>query len=36
MDAPDSTQGGAYTVHRASLDLTPTLVGPALGVVADA
>ncbi len=36
MDAPDSTEGGAYTIHRASLDLTPTLVAPALGVVADA
>jgi hypothetical protein len=35
MDGPDSTEGGAYTVHRASLALSPLLVGPALGVDAD-
>ena len=28
MDGPDSTEGGAYTIHRASLALSPELVGP--------
>ena len=32
MDAPDSTEGGAYTVHRASLALSPSLAGPSLQV----
>ena len=36
MDGPDSTEGGAYTVHRASLALSPALAGPSLQVVADA
>jgi hypothetical protein len=36
MDAPDSTEGGAYTIHRASLALSPALAGPSLQVVADA
>ena len=35
MDAPDSTKGGVYTVHRASLALSTDLVGPSLEVVAD-
>ena len=35
MDGPDSTEGGAYTVHRASLALSPALAGPSLQVVAD-
>jgi hypothetical protein len=36
MDAPNSTEGGAYTVHRASLALSPALAGPSLEVVTDA
>jgi hypothetical protein len=36
MDAPDSTEGGPYTVHRASLGLSPALAGPSLQVDADA
>ena len=35
MDGPDSTEGGAYTIHRSSLALSPELVGPKLEVVAD-
>ena len=35
MDGPDATEGGAYTVHRASLALSPALAGPTLEVVAD-
>ena len=36
MDAPDSTEGGAYTIHRGSLNLSPTLAGPSLQVDVDA
>jgi hypothetical protein len=36
MDAPDSTEGGAYTIHRGSLSLSPALVGPSLQVDVDA
>jgi len=35
MDGPDSTEGGAYTLHRASLALSPELEGPSFEVAAD-
>lgn len=35
VDGPGSTEGGAFTKHRASLALTPSLAPPQLQVVAD-
>ena len=36
MDGPNATEGGAYTVHRSSLALSPTVPAPQLEVAADA
>ena len=35
MDGPNATGGGAYTVHRSSLALSPTVAAPQLEVAVD-
>jgi hypothetical protein len=35
MDGPNATTGGAYTVHRSSLVLSPTVAAPQLEVAFD-